>query len=266
MRSLVTRAALALALAVPHLARAEGPASSCPAGCFPVAAPVRDGFTLTPYLWLPGITGTVGTGTPDPAAEPAPIEVDITKYKEGLRLGGAMVNLGWRRGPWSAWGDWTYANVRTEAPSFSQTLVESVQVGVVGSIVQAFGGYTALRGDGGHLDVGAGARGYGLYVWASLDGGLLGGKRASGDDQWVDAVGVVRGGWSYENGWELAFQADAGAGGSKLSWQVIGVAGYRFGWGALFGGWRYLSLDHAKGDLVIDIALSGGIFGARFAF
>ena len=40
--------------------------------------------------------------------------------------------------------------------------------------------------------------------------------------------------------------------------------GYRFGWGSVVGGWRYLHVDYEKGNYRLDAALTGPFIGASF--
>jgi hypothetical protein len=218
---------------------------------------------IAPYLWIPSITGTVGTEGPSLIDR---LEVDFTRFRESLRLGGAMVNLGWRSGPWVAYGDWTYANVRSEAPTSNGVLYDSVGVQVLGHIVQGFGGYTVLDRSGVRVDVAGGVRGYSLRSILTLGGGTLEGQEGSGKAIWADAVGAVRATARLGDRWEVYLHGDAGGGGSQVTWQLLGAAGYQLSWGKLFAGYRHLVVDYRDGAFILDIALSGPIFGASFAF
>ena len=66
--------------------------------------------------------------------------------------------------------------------------------------------------------------------------------------------------------WRSYVQADVGTGGSNLSWQAYGTLGYEFGWGTLFGGWRYLHVDYDQDAYRLNVALTGPFIGASFAF
>ena len=66
--------------------------------------------------------------------------------------------------------------------------------------------------------------------------------------------------------WEGFAQADVGGGGSELSWQAIGAIGYRWNWGAVFVGYRYLHVDYEDGPYRLDAALAGPLIGANFRF
>lgn len=224
-----------------------------------------DGLRLAPYVWIPSLTGTIGSEGSDAGLPPGRLDVDFDKFEENLRIGGAMVNLGWRGNRWLAYGDWTYANVRTEAPTSRGTLYSSVEAQVKGNIVQAFGGYCILEGPAVKVDLAGGLRGYSLMARLELNEGSLAGRETSGAQLWLDGVAAARVVATFAERWEAYLHADAGGGGSKLTWQLIGAVGYDFSWGGLFLGWRHLAVDYEKESFKLDIALSGPIVGAVFS-
>jgi hypothetical protein len=112
----------------------------------------------------------------------------------------------------------------------------------------------------------AGARYYTLEVGLGLREGTLPGALLTTDDNWVDGVVGARWDARFAGNWEAFASADVGAGGSDLSWQLLGGLGYRFGWGSIVGGWRHLHVDVSKSDFKLDGALSGPFLGASFQF
>jgi hypothetical protein len=230
----------------------------------PPSAAGGDGLRIAPYIWIPSITGTIGSEGSDAGLPPGRLDVNFEKFTENLRLGGAMVNLNWRGDRWVGYGDWTYANVRTEAPTSRGTLYSSVEAQVKGNIVQAFGGYAVLDLPDVKLDLAGGLRGYSLMARLELNEGSLAGRETSGSQLWLDAVAAARAVAHLGERWDLYLHADVGGGGSNLTWQLIGAAGYDFSWGGLFAGWRHLAVDYEKGSFKLDIALSGPIVGAVF--
>ncbi|MEO8487193.1 MAG: hypothetical protein ABI585_12745 [Betaproteobacteria bacterium] len=112
----------------------------------------------------------------------------------------------------------------------------------------------------------AGARYYDLDVKLGLRAGTLADRTLNGDAQWVDGVVGARWATQFAGPWQAYAQGDVGAGGSELSWQVIGALGYRFGWGTVLGGWRYLHVDYDDGPYRLDAALTGPFLGASFRF
>ena len=225
------------------------------------AAGWDDGFRLAPYLWIPSLTGTVGAPGGG-LGQGDRIDVDLERFAENLRVGGAMVNLGWRGGRWIAYGDWTYANVRSDTPTSQGVLYSGVEAQIIGNIVQAFGGYTVLDAGWLKLDAAGGLRGYSLLTRLAFQEGTLGGRETSGTGAWVDGVAAVRVVARFGGNWETYLHADVGGGGSHLTWQLLGTLGYEFSWGGLYAGWRHLAVDYSQTTLKLDISLSGPIVGA----
>lgn len=248
----MTRRGLSAALAVAALAAAP-------------AAHAAPEWSVTPYLWIAGFDGTIGTTGGDSGLGDR-VTVDFGSLSDNLSMGGFMLNLNWRDGRWSAFGDWTYAKVESDAPTQVPNLYSRVDGEIKGNIVQGFVGYDLANQRDMHLDVFAGARFYDLDVKLGLSGAALADRTLQGDAQWVD--GVVGARWStrFAQSWEAYVQGDVGAGGSDLSWQAIGALGYKFSWGSVIGGWRYLHVDYEDGPYRLDAALTGPFIGATFRF
>lgn len=223
-------------------------------------------WRVTPYLWAAGFDGTVGTGNGGDAALGSRVAVDFGSLADNLTAAGAMLNIGWRQGRWSAFGDWTWVKVESDAPTGLPVLFTGVEAQVKGNVVQANLGYELVGNKDGRLDAFVGARYYDLDVEMRLEGLLTGNRAIALGQRWTDAVAGVRGSTSLGAAWEAYAQFDVGAGESDLSWQSMGVVGYRFGWGTVFGGWRHLAVDVQKGDYRLDAAISGPVVGASFRF
>lgn len=229
------------------------------------AAEAAPEWNVTPYLWAAGFDGTVGTAGGN-AGLGDRVSLEFNKFEDNLTLGGFMLNGSWRDGRWTAFGDWTWAKVESDAPTRVPNLYGSVNGEVKGNIVQGNVGYDFGAGGPSHLDVFAGVRYYDLDITMGLTGGALPAIDLKGDAQWVDGVVGVRWATQFAQNWQGYVQADVGAGGSNLSWQAIGAVGYRFNWGSIIGGWRYLKVDYDDGPYVLDAALTGPFLGASFRF
>ena len=227
------------------------------------AAAQADQWRVTPYLWGAGFDGTVGLGSGGSGLI-GRIDVTTEDFSDNLRMGGAMVHATWRRGRWTAFGDWTYASVESDSPTRFATLYSGVDVKLKGNIVEAYGGYDLLGAGDSHLDIFGGVRYYNLKLELGLREGVLPGVLLSEKDNWVDGVVGVRWDTRFHTNWEAFASADVGGGGSDLSWQVFGGIGYRFSWGSVVGGWRYLHVDYEKNDFRLDAALTGPFIGASF--
>ena len=227
------------------------------------AAQAAGELRITPYLWYAGFEGTVGTGDSTPGEE---VDADFGKIWDNMRLGGAMLNVSWRNDRWTAFGDWTYAKVKSDTPTQIPDLYSSVEAEVRGHILQAFGGYDLLARDDAHLDVFAGARYYDIDITLDLEGAALADRSLGGDAQWLDGVIGARGVKRFAGNWQAYLLGDIGTGGSDFSAQLIGTVGYDFSWGTLVGGWRYLRSDYKEGTFEFDASLTGPFLGASFVF
>lgn len=222
-------------------------------------------WRFTPYAWVASFDGTIGTAGNGSGLGDR-VTFDFGKLSENLSLGGAMLNGSWRGGRWTAFGDWTYAKVESDAPTRVPNLYSAIEAEVKGNVVQGFAGYDLLGQKDTHLDVFGGVRYYDLDIEARLKGAAVADRSLRGDSQWAD--GVIGARWStrFAGNWEAYVQADVGAGGSDLSWQAIAAVGYAWNWGTLLAGWRHLNVDYEDGDYRLDAALSGPIIGVSFKF
>lgn len=225
----------------------------------------QSSLRITPYLWGAGFDGTVGASGSG-AGIPGIIDVNTGSLSDSLRVAGAMLHVNWRNDRWSAFGDWTYANAKADAPSPFTTLYAGVDVKVKGHIVEGYGGYEVTGAPDSHVDVFAGARYYTMEASLGLREGTLPGATATSDQNWVDGVIGTRLDTRFAENWEAFASADVGTGGSRLSWQLFAGVGYRFGWGSIVGGWRHLHVDVDKSNFRLDGALSGPFLGASFTF
>jgi hypothetical protein len=218
---------------------------------------------FTPYIWIPGVTATVGEGGGGSPGLGDRITLD---FSQNLRLGGAMVNASWTEGPFVVFGDWTYANVRGISASPFGALYGDVNVQIVGNVLQLFSGYAVLDKEGFRLEPFLGARGYILTGRLKLEPGAFPAVDLDDTSAWLDAVAGLRAQYHFAKKWTVSVRGDVGAGGSNLTWQLYGVGGYEFSWGALIAGWRYLYVDQGEKSLRLRLTLSGPIIGVNFVF
>jgi hypothetical protein len=220
-------------------------------------------WRFMPYLWIASFEGTVGgAGGGGGGSEDARFD----HAWDNLGLAGAMLNVGWRSGRWSASGDWTFARVSSDSPTRVPNLYSGVEGVISGNILQASAGYDLLEIEDRHLDLYAGARYYDLAVKLSLNGAALADASFRGDDQWIDGFAGLRWVQRFAGRWQGWIQADVGAGGSQPAWQAIAGIEYAYGWGSVVGGWRHLHTDYDSGAYVLDAALTGPYLGASFTF
>lgn len=221
-------------------------------------------WSITPYLWAATFDGTVGLPGDggDPGDGPG---YDFEGLWSDLRLGGAMLNVGWRSGRWSVLGDWTYARVRADLDTPFDVLWSGAEGEVRGHIVQAAGGYQVWDRHDVNVDAFVGMRFYDLDSILTLRGGLLPDFLAAGNDRWLDAIAGVRMEARLGGPWTASLLGDVGVGGSTPSWQAAAAVSYRLSWGRVVGGWRHLDVEHDEDRYLLDAALTGPFLGVSFA-
>jgi hypothetical protein len=226
---------------------------------------------IAPYLWAAGFTGTLGTPTSNGSSLPGSVsdrfDTTFGDLADNLRVtGGAMLFGEWRKGPWSVFGDWTYARVESTAPSPYQGLYADVNGTIAGNLVQASLGYRLWGDAATRVDGYAGLRYYNIAIDVELTPGLAPGVEMNGDDEWLDGLIGVRVEHAFGEHWSAMLLADVGGGGSDIAWQGVAAVAYRFSWGAVTGGWRALHTDRDTEDFLLDATLSGPFFGVAFVF
>lgn len=219
-------------------------------------------WRVTPYAWLAGFKGDVGLQG-DAAGLSGRTDVD-PGYD--LKTVGAMLHLDYRSGRVSAFGDWTYANVKGDSPTPLAALYAGTDVKVRGNIVEANVGYDMLATPDAAVDVFGGVRYYDLNVDLGLREGVLPGTVISGSKTWADGIIGVRGTTRFADNWEAIASADIGGGGSDLAWQLYAGIGYRASWGTVLAGWRHLHVNYESSSYKLDGALTGPFIGASFQF
>ena len=80
-----------------------------------------------------------------------------------------------------------------------------------------------------------------------------------------DAIIGVKGTFMLNEHWYLPYYADIGTGDSKMTWQLYGAIGYKFHWGDIRLGYRYLEYD-SDDKFLEDLKLYGPLLGIGFRF
>jgi hypothetical protein len=202
---------------------------------------------------MSGLEGAIGVGS-----TLSEVDVSFTEGAEDFKFGFAGL-LESRRHPWVLRLDFYYVSLSDEAAVSERS---TVTVGQDELMLHPEVGYTLLARSWGGVDGLIGAR----YRNLGVD---LGGeaREVSADRNWVD--GTVGANFRYQPGrrWRLVGKADLGAGGSNLTWQLYGGAGYDLGrCCALIAAWRYLDVDYDSDGFVYDVRLSGPTFGFTLRF
>jgi hypothetical protein len=254
------------------------------------APPARDWtFSVTPYIWLPSLEGTLRYSFPPGSGSPS---VSVKESSPFDALDGMFMIAGEaRHGQWSLFGDYIYmkfassdstvraVDFNTGAPAvnpFSTTLNRGTATELKGHLLTLAAGYN-LGAAEWPLDVIGGLRYLTIDTtsdWqlsAAIAGPGAGqsfaaaGSASSNQDSW-DAIVGVRGRARIADRWFVPYYLDMGAGASKWTWQALAGIGYAFGWGDVTLAYRHLFYDQDNDRLLQDFKFSGAMLGASFRF
>lgn len=220
-------------------------------------------FALSPYLWLPALSSSVGTDRGAVNADQS--TSDILSNLDMAFMGAAEA----RNGRWSLILDVIYADIGVSKDTPLGRLYSSAHVQTKLSAFTTYAGYRVLENERGAIDLLAGGRFYSLDVDLKLEPGTLQGRSTSLDDSWADPVFGARGRVDFAEKWYATGLVDFGGfgGGSDESWQAFASVGYQIDprW-SVQGGWRYMAIEKEIDGQDVEIDLNGPIIGATFRF
>jgi len=247
-------------------------------------------FALRPYLWAPGISGTLKYDIPPSGGGGA--SVDLSSYVlENLSMA-LMLSAEARKGNWSVLTDVVYLDVESDNSKVKSVSFTGpggrieisagadlgTKVKLTGFEWELAGAYTVARGGNSSMDVLAGFRYLGIEAktdWQlsgsisdNVSGGTFARSGSTSDrvDLW-DAIIGIRGYVGLgQSKWAIPYYLDVGTGTSALTWQGVAGIEYRYHWGELQLLYRYLYYD-LKGDkLLQNVSLGGPAIGVNFRF
>jgi hypothetical protein len=240
-------------------------AGAAPARAADSPAPSEWEFTLTPYVWAPGIYGDVDLGPNIPSVHIAESIGDVLGHLKFAFMGAAGV----RHDRLVGLADFDYSDleatnhVGVRDPEFLNVRLRSKQL-----VAAALGGYRVVEGPAWTLDLLGGVR----VVSADNKLGLEGPSRTLSESvskTWADPVVGVRLQGPLAPRWSYTLYGDAGGFGaaSRLTWQAFGLVNYAASrhW-TVSGGWRHLSDDYSRDGFVYDVGLDGPVFAASYRF
>lgn len=212
---------------------------------------------VTIYGWLPSITAT--TPLPDSGES-----IDADDIIDNLKMV-FMGTYSGRNDTWSAFADVIYMDIGdSKNYTFPNNDVAHVGLDMKALLINAGIGYNVVDTGDGILDVTAGVRYVDLEVDVSTD--LFVNRDLSGSKDFTDFFIGVRGYKNINENWYIPYEADIGTGDTELSWQVFAGVGYRYDWGDVKLGYRYLDFDMEDDALVEDLTLSGAVLGVSIKF
>lgn len=216
---------------------------------------------VTIYGWYAGIGGAVKS--------PGGAESDFTVEASDILDNLNMIFMGGyegRCGKWSVLADAVYMDVGNTANTAFSGGTAAVNLDIQSWVLHGGVGYELVQTTQATLGVLGGVRYLSLdtAVNTALDGASVGMR--SGSDSLIDGIIGIRGQVRLSDNWFLPYYADIGAGGSDLSYQLFAAIGYRFGWGDIKLGYRYLKFELDDDKVMQDLQLSGPLLGLGFRF
>lgn len=218
---------------------------------------------LTIYGWLPTISmdtrwGEYDTDTSDSMS-------DIIDDLKMVFIG----TYATRYDKWAFVADVMYVDLgdsETGTHTFpgGETAQATVEMDIKSLLVSTGVGYNIVQTDSNILDVVAGVRYMDLEVDLSSDHPRHPGRSASKD--FLDGIIGLRGAYNFNENWYMPYYADIGTGDSDLTYQLFAGVGYRYDWGDIKLGYRYVGYDMEDNMIIDDLGLSGGVLGVSFKF
>ncbi len=242
-------------------------------------------FSITPYLWMPNIDGTLNYSAYPGGGSPS-AEVGPNDYMEALTTA-LMISGEVRKDRWLAFTDLIYLDFSDESSAiqsvdFGGSAVSSsanlaTQSSLRGLVWTLGAGYAVLPGRPVALDAFGGLRYGGLE--ASTDWQLAVAVTGPGGGQtfprtgsisermdlWNGIIGVKGLVWLGSSNWSIPYYLDVGAG-SGWTWQgMLGIA-YSFDRIDVKLVYRHLYFDQGSDNLIQDMRFSGPALGVTFRF
>jgi hypothetical protein len=247
-------------------------------------------YSLTPYLWLPNINGTLKYPLPPGTGGGTDVENGPNSYLDNLRVA-LMISGDVRRGSWSAFTDLIYLHFDSESSKIrsvdfpnlpgndvSVSLDAGTDTTLKGLAWTLGAGYALVDSAQGRFEVLGGVR-Y-LKVDATTDWRLTrsisapgggasfpsSGRIAADTTLWDAIVGVRGRARLGASNWSVRYYADIGTGSSQLTWHGLVGVDYAFAWGDLAVAYRHLAYDEGSDKLMQNFRFSGPALGATFRF
>ena len=222
-------------------------------------------FTTSLYLWGMGIEGSVGVLGLESGSGVADLNLGFDDLVSQLEFA-YMGTFELRRGRWGVTADLIYTQLGAEVTGRGP-----FRVGAECDLKQFIGNfrlnYRLVDTERAAFDVFAGARVNWIDVGLELKGPRGRRLNLSAERDWVDPVIGFRTRLFMNDSWFVQASADVGSGSSDLTWQALGLVGYRFNAHCSTGlGYRALGTDYREGGFTYDTTAHGPILGVEWKF
>ena len=236
-------------------------------------------FTITPYIWLPSISGSMKL-EPPPGFGSGKVDTGPDSYLEDLKFAG-MLDLQVQKGRWSILADIMYVDFSGDQTAQFPGALPGSSGWTVGAdwdlqalVFEFAGAYSVFRNEYLNFDLLAGVR------YAEIDGkvsldivgplpAFVSSRTFSKTESFVDPIVGFKGKFELGKKWYLPYYFDIGGFSvdSDVTLQAFAGIGYRFSdWFSMLLGYRYLYYDFGDSKLVKDLNLYGATLGFSFTF
>jgi hypothetical protein len=248
----------ALGLSV-QAATAQSQSAIAPSPRIDATNPTDQGWhvNVAPYLWFPGVNGTVGAFGHEDSVHVSASDV-LSNFNFGL-MGAVEIRYNRIIIP----VDFMWVRLKDEKGIPITDDVESVKTQLNEYIFTPKVGYRIVGNSRFKTDALFGLRYWHVGTTLTLQPTQVS-NGFSGAANWVDAVAGMRFQAFLTPKVILTIAGDAGGGGSRtrLDYQVVGLLGYKVKRVRLEGGWRYLVIHKQHtGESFIDLAMTGVFLG-----
>lgn len=220
-------------------------------------------FEVTPYAWMAGLQGDLGTV---PGYPSQPVDLSFGQIAEDLDYA-FMLFASARSDPWVVFFDSTIVKT-TSGEDVGGDLVNSVEIESKTSTLALAVGRTVAVGPAHRIDLYAGARAWWLENDYEVDT-VLGKGNRSEDASWVDPLVGAGGNYRASEDWNLFGSAEIGGFGvgADIEWTLMAGATYAINerFGVTFA-WRHQVVDYNDDGIVYDVTQTGPLLGATFRF
>ena len=225
-------------------------------------------FRLSPYAWLAGLKGNIGTIPGQPAV---PVDVSASDALKDLE-GGAMIMLDARKGRHGFLADFVYTNVESDTalvPAPINLNLTSTSKTTIATLAYQ---YELFRQEDTVVDVLAGLRYWRIDSELRFGGGLgiLAGRGIRNKESWVDPGIGIKGRVPFGQS-RFYFEGGAGVGGfgigSDRFYEFNANVGYQ--WSKSIGttlGYRMFDVDYENDGYVYDVRQQGWQLGLTWSF
>ena len=240
-------------------------APDAPAGGTPTSSPPQGSsgkweFTVAPYLWLAGISGTVGVRglTTD-------VDASFSDILNTLNFG-FMGVFEARKNKFFLATDLMYLSIG-ETKTTTGPLFSSLKVDQKTFMLSPVAGYRLIAKEGASLDAIAGIRFWHTSTRLEAAPKLLAGRVEESSKNWTDVIVGLRGQAHVSRIFSVMGRADVGGGGSDYTYQLFGGVGIDVSKKAtLIAGYRDLFIKYTRGDFLFDGSIRGALLGVAFRF